>query len=141
VSVTPAANRAVLFETTEHSWHGFRRIAVPDKRGEISRRSIAVYFYTKERPPEETEVSHGIIYYQRPLPDRIQPGCQLAETDVEELQILLARRDTQIKFLYERELEFSEALEKLRESPSFRLGRMLTSPARALRALIKRGGR
>ena len=137
VTVTPAANRAVLFETTEHSWHGFRRIEVPEARGEISRRSIAVYFYTKERPPEETAVSHGTVYFQRPLPERIQPGYALGEVDVDELQRLVARRDTQIKFLYERELEFSEALENLRESPSFRIGRMLTWPARALRRLIK----
>jgi 2-oxoglutarate-Fe(II)-dependent oxygenase superfamily protein len=137
VTVTPAANRAVLFETTEHSWHGFRRIEVPEDRGEISRRSIAVYFYTKERPAEEMAVSHGTVYFQRPLPERIQPGYALGEPDVDELQRLIARRDTQIKFLYERELEFSEALENLRESPSFRIGRMLTWPARALRRLIK----
>jgi len=137
VSVTPSANRAVVFETTEHSWHGFRRIAMPEEPAGISRRSIAVYFYTKERPPAETAVSHGTVYFQRPLPDRIRPGCVLNEPDIEELQALVARRDMQIKFLYERELEFSEALEKLRESPSFRIGRMLTWPGRALRRLVR----
>jgi len=138
VSVTPLENRAVLFETTERSWHGFRRIEVPEERSEISRRSIAVYFYTKERPAEETEVSHGTVYYQRPLPERIEAGYGLNEPDVEELQILLARRDTQIKFLYERELEFSNALEKMRGSTSFRIGRALTWPVRAAGRLVRR---
>ena len=129
--VLPLANCAVLFETTEASWHGFRRIQSP-----VSRRSIAVYFYTKDRPQREAAPSHGTIYYQRPLPDRIQPGCTLSAEDVEELRTLLARRDRAIQFLYERELKFSRMLEGITKSPSFRLGRALTWPVRMLRGLL-----
>lgn len=133
-SVAPLANRAVIFETTEASWHGFRRITLPSGSG-VSRRSIAVYFYTKDRPPMETAASHGTVYYQRPLPDHLQPGHTLKAEDVLEIQTLLARRDKQIEFLYHRELEFSEAIEAIVRSPSFRLGRALTWPLRALRGL------
>lgn len=136
-TVVPVANRAVVFETTESSWHGFRRIALPEGKHELSRRSIAVYFYTKERRPEETAVSHGTFYFQRPLPDHIQPGYTLEESDVEEMQALLARRDMQIKFLYDRELEFSSAIDQFRHSRAFRIGRMLTWPARTLRRMVR----
>jgi len=134
VSVTPIANRCVIFETTEQSWHGFRRIQLPPG-SETSRRSIAVYFYTKDRP--SAAASHGTVYYQRPLPDRLQSGHTLDEKDVLEMQTLVARRDKQIQFLYERELEFSEAIRQITSSPSFRLGRALTWPARVFRKFLK----
>jgi len=162
-TVVPVANRAVIFETTESSWHGFRRIVLPEGK-KVSRRSVAVYFYTEERPPEQTAASHATVYYQRPLPAHFQPGYTLRPEDVLEMQILLTRRDTYLKFLYERELDFSQQLagrdwrignlqarerELLRQidagqaylraindSPSLRLGKALTWPARKLRAWI-----
>jgi hypothetical protein len=135
--VVPAANRAVIFETNEHSWHGFRRIQLPPGRQQISRRSIAVYFYTKERPIAETETSHGTVYVPRSLGEHIQAGYTLREEDVEEIQKLLRGRDVQMKFLYDRELEFSRVISGILASPSFRLGRTLTWPARSIRRLRK----
>jgi Rps23 Pro-64 3,4-dihydroxylase Tpa1-like proline 4-hydroxylase len=163
-TVVPLANRAVIFETTEVSWHGFRRIVLP-KGKKISRKSLAVYFYTKERPKQETVPAHATVYYQRPLPAHIQPGYTLREEDVLELQALLTRRDIYLKFLYEREKDFSEQMEgrdwrighlqereqellrqiaeneaylrAINDSPSLRLGKAITWPARKLRALRK----
>jgi Rps23 Pro-64 3,4-dihydroxylase Tpa1-like proline 4-hydroxylase len=132
----PLANRAVIFETTEASWHGFRRIQTPPGR-QISRRSIAVYYYTKERPAEETASSHGTLYFQRPLPPRFQAGYTLAASDVAEILALLARRDGHMQFLYERETEFTRLIEGITQSPSFRIGRALTWPGRALRGLLR----
>jgi hypothetical protein len=137
--VVPLANRAVIFETTEASWHGFRRIQLPTGKA-ISRRSVAVYFYTKDRPPDQTAPAHGTIYFQRPLPGHIQPGHTLSEEDAAEIGTLLARRDKTIEFLYERELKFAKVLDGITRSPSFLLGRALTWPARAVRAVVKRRG-
>jgi len=143
----PIANRAMIFETTEASWHGFERIRIPEGK-ETSRKSIAVYFYSKERPAESTAASHATFYYSRPLPEYLRPGHTLSEKDVSELRNLLVRRDKQLQFLYQRELEFSESLENsskaiagLNEtvasvlgSASFKLGRALTWPIRRLRS-------
>lgn len=130
--VLPLENRAVIFETTENSWHGFPRIRLPE-RSDLSRRSIAVYFYTKDRPAEETAPPHATVYYQRPIPPHLRAGYTLSEEDEAELQSILARRDTHIRFLHERELEFSRLINGITRSPSFKIGRALTWPFRKLR--------
>jgi Rps23 Pro-64 3,4-dihydroxylase Tpa1-like proline 4-hydroxylase len=132
VSVTPAPNRAVVFETSEHSWHGFRRIQMPEPYANHGRRSIAVYFYTRQRPQEEIAPAHGTFYLARPLPDHLQPGYTLTPEDVHEIQVLTQRRDTLIDHLYKRELEFSRVL----HSPSVRLGQALTAPLRWLKRAL-----
>ena len=134
--VVPLANRAVIFETSERSWHGFERIQLPHEGDGISRRSIAVYFYTRERPPAQIAPSHGTQYVQRSLSEHLEAGYTLSEQDVEELRVLIKRRDAQIKFLYDREMEFSSLISGLVRSPSFRIGQFLTWPARAARKLL-----
>ncbi len=119
-SVVPLANRAVIFETSEVSWHGFREIQPPD--ADVSRRSLAVYFYTREAPPRGAIPSHATFYCQRPLPSHMQAGYTVGEGDVRELQMLFARRDQYIKFLYHREMEFSETLSNILHSRSCRWG-------------------
>ena len=98
--ITPLYNRAVIFETTEWSWHGFSRIALPDAKKSLSRKSIALYFYTDERPAEELADTHSTIYVDRPLPEHIQAGTVLNEADVQEIRTLLARRDQHNQRLY-----------------------------------------
>ncbi len=132
-TIVPVANRAVIFETTENSWHGFKRIQLPQNRQHVSRRSVAVYFYTAERPADQTAPSHGTVYVPRALPEHLQPGYTLNDADTEHMQILIARRDAQIRFLYEREMEYSTAISRLMRSPSYRIGRVLTWPVRKLR--------
>jgi hypothetical protein len=98
--VTPLFNRCVVFETTEWSWHGFSRISLPADRQSLSRRSIALYFYTVQRPEEELADPHSTIYVDRPLPERFRAGHALTDADVEELRVLLTRRDMHLQRLY-----------------------------------------
>jgi len=130
--VIPLANRAVIFETTESSWHGFRKIQLPADR-DTSRRSIAVYFYTREASSHGAAPSHATFYYQRPMPGHLRAGYTLQERDVAELESLFARRDQYIRFLYQREMEFTQAIEGITLSRAYRWGRRLTKPFRFLR--------
>lgn len=109
-TVLPAFNRAVLFETTEWSWHGFRRIDLPEAQRHLSRRSIALYFYTAERPAEELASPHSTIYVDRPLPPRFAPGRTLDDADVAELRALVQRRDQHNQRLYRELIEVQARL-------------------------------
>jgi len=61
--VTPMANRCVIFETNEISFHG----VVPVSSGAtVPRKSFATYYYTKEAPPHWTGISHSTIFKARP---------------------------------------------------------------------------
>ena len=49
----PLFNRAVIFETSAFSWHGFPRIVLPPDKRHLSRKSFSIYLDTKERAAEE----------------------------------------------------------------------------------------
>lgn len=100
VTVTPVMNRCVIFETTEHSWHGFQRIDLPESEKARSRKSFAVYYYTDTRPECEAGQEHSTVYVERHLPDRFKPGLQLSADDVGEIKRLLSRRDQHLQRLY-----------------------------------------
>ena len=115
-TITPLCNRAVIFETTEWSWHAFPRIDLPADKQHLTRKSIALYFYTKERPADELADTHSTIYVDRPLPERFQPGLTLDATDVEELRILLTRRDDHNQRLYRDVTSLTTQLEQAQKA-------------------------
>lgn len=110
-TVLPLYNRCVIFETNEISWHGFRAIDLPAEQRGLSRKSLAIYLYTRERPPQETAPSHGTIYVPAGLPASLRPGHVLSEADWLELRRRFGRLKGQLKFLYQRELEQSRDYE------------------------------
>jgi len=112
--VQPKFNRAVLFETTHWSWHGFERISLPEGDDDPrSRKSVALYFYSKTRPPEEQTRPHSTIYVERPLPEDIKPGITLSDEDYQRIRILLARRDQHLQRLYNNISDLSAHVEDL----------------------------
>ncbi len=112
-SVLPLFNRCVIFETNEISWHGFERINLPEAERHRSRRSIAIYLYTRERPAAETAPSHGTIYVPPGLPSGLQSGEVLSHEDYLELRRRFAQLKGQLKFLYDRELEASSQIAEM----------------------------
>ena len=109
----PIFNRCILFETNEHSWHGFEKINLPADKRHLSRKSISIYLYTKERPAEEIAPVHATFYVQRFLPKRIVSGYTLTQKDVEELANLLLRRDAFLEMYQKLEMtKNAEAAER-----------------------------
>ena len=111
--IAPLFNRCVIFETTETSWHGFPRIALPPDRRELTRKSFAIYLYTRERPPAQTAAPHATIYVPDTRPEEIVAGTCLSEAQVAELDRRYAQLRGQLRFLYDREQDFTRQIESL----------------------------
>ncbi len=58
--VAPNFNRCVIFETNEISFHGHPKQLNTPK--DMNRKSIATYYYTKNRPENEITKEHNTIY-------------------------------------------------------------------------------
>ena len=110
VEIVPKFNRCAVFETSEISWHGFPAIDLPEAKRSITRKSIAIYLYTRTRPAEQTAPAHGTVYVPRGLPRDLAPEAVLSETQFLELRKRFAQLKGQLKYLYRRELEFSAQL-------------------------------
>jgi Rps23 Pro-64 3,4-dihydroxylase Tpa1-like proline 4-hydroxylase len=137
VAIGPAFNRCVVFETNEHSWHGFKRIRLPEDRRHLSRRCISIYLYTLDRPKEEIVPEHGTFYVQRPLPEHLEAGYMLTDTDVSELKQLLRKRDVFLQHYQRMELDNSARLGRYSRLKS-RSERWLRVVPRPLRGAVRR---
>ncbi|HVA28002.1 MAG TPA: 2OG-Fe(II) oxygenase [Candidatus Baltobacteraceae bacterium] len=103
VEYSPSFNRCIIFETNERSWHGFERIRLPEGERHRSRKSLSIYFYTRERPQDELHREHTTFFVPRPLPPRFAGGYALSDEDANELGELIGQRDRLIE-LYQSEL-------------------------------------
>lgn len=63
-SIAPLANRCVIFSTTSTSYHGMPEpLACPHG---VTRRSLALYYYSNGRPEEERTSDHSTLWQARP---------------------------------------------------------------------------
>jgi 2-oxoglutarate-Fe(II)-dependent oxygenase superfamily protein len=113
ISYPPLFNHCILFETNEHSWHGFKRVQMPDGR-EISRKSFTIYMYTKDRPANEIAPKHGTIYVQSGPPKQFCTGYTLTSEDVRELKSAFQHRNGYLQGMYERESRLLTQIENLK---------------------------
>lgn len=99
--IQPLFNRVVIFETNEYSWHGFESVALPESLRSISRKSVALYFYSLERPANEIRPSHGTIYVPKLLPilDTADPAAQ---AELRKLQELVRQHRHLLKYMYQK---------------------------------------
>jgi hypothetical protein len=61
-SIQPLFNRAVIFSTSQISWHGVTPIHCPEG---ISRKSLALYYYTPSRPDAELYEDSSVIWMSK----------------------------------------------------------------------------
>ena len=134
VSVEPVFNRAVIFATHHTSWHGFPPIDLPSKKQGLSRKSFALYYYTKEKP-EKFQKAHSTIYVDRHMREEIQPGHTLSQQDFDELQRLFSSRDQHVERLYNTISDQTEDLQKLKKM--YGLLWKWSWPLRKIRRLFK----
>ena len=109
-SFFPIFSRALLFETNAYSWHGFPIIDLPPDKQHLSRKSISVYLYSRDRPKYEIAPEHKTFYVQRPLPFRIAAGHVLSDADIDALQSLPWRRDIWIEKYQRDEIRVSKEM-------------------------------
>ena len=111
-TVVPAFNRCVIFETSDHSWHGFEAIRLPSDKKGLSRRSFALYLYTRNEPRGiKTIPSDLTVFVDRPLPPELHAGRKLVEKDMDKLRHLIVRRDWKLKYLYDRAIDLFNELQ------------------------------
>lgn len=135
-AISPAFNCCAIFETTESSWHGFSQINLPDGASTRSRKSFAIYLYTRERPVEQTAPPHATV--PQSLPADLQVGRVLDELDLQVLRQRFTRMRTQLRYLYDREKQFGaqiatleQALEEMRAGQRLEIQGFATQPAGA----------
>ncbi|GAA0713682.1 2OG-Fe(II) oxygenase [Dokdonella soli] len=113
VGIAPAFNTCAIFETTEASWHGFSQIRLPADSAHLSRKSFAIYLYTRERPAAQTAPPHATIYVPEVMPSHLRGGYTLGDADVRELTGRFSRLRTQLRYLYDREKHFGAQIDAL----------------------------
>jgi len=62
-ALEPVFNRCVLFETSEISYHGVRKVDCPS---DVTRNSFAAYYYTREAPSGWDGSTHSTLFIARP---------------------------------------------------------------------------
>jgi hypothetical protein len=113
VGIMPSFNTCAIFETTESSWHGFSPIRLPAQEANLSRKSFAIYLYTRERPPQQTAPPHATIYVPDSMPVDVRAGVTLDEHAVRDLTQRFSRLRTQLRYLYDREKRFGAQIRSL----------------------------
>ncbi len=124
-------NRCVLFETTDKSWHSVARVTLPLWRRSASRKSFALYYYSKTRADGARPVPADLtMFLDPPVPLRlIRPGRFLTPSEARELAHALTRRDRKIRYLYDRALWWYNEQ---------RLGRMADTRSQILRQALEK---
>lgn len=107
----PTFNRAIIMETSEHSWHGHDLLCLPNPEAQ-SRKSISVYLFSRVAQQVDLPTRRSTFYAARQLPEQFQVGHTLTEEDMALLQTAVSKRDRWIQHYQAEVLRFSSRAEK-----------------------------
>lgn len=111
LTIVPKKNRLVLFETNEISWHGFKPVSDKIPEG-VTRKSFAIYMYTKERPAEEVVPSHGTFYVPE-FPEASELGLKTKAAE-DKYRDAAERARTMVYNLYQKEKALNGNIDEIR---------------------------
>jgi Rps23 Pro-64 3,4-dihydroxylase Tpa1-like proline 4-hydroxylase len=78
--ILPIFNRCVIFSTTDFSYHGHPEpLTCPEGR---TRKSLALYYYSNGRPPEEVSNGHSTVFRARPDEDLTEKISSTEKTKI-----------------------------------------------------------
>jgi hypothetical protein len=87
--IAPLFNRLMIFATTDYTFHGHPEpLACPEG---VTRKSLALYYYTNGRPEEETTGRHSSIWKARPGEDLSDPKKTLKDIAKDVLPPVITR--------------------------------------------------
>jgi hypothetical protein len=107
IRVIPKKNRLILFETNEISWHGFMPVSSCVPPG-VTRKSFALYMYTKERPANEVRPRHGTFYVPRMPLEILKEDTIVDNVSLELLKNARTHIMQLIQGIYNKELNVSQ---------------------------------
>lgn len=107
ISILPILNRMVIFETNEFSWHGFQPVSPCLPEG-VSRKSFAIYMYTRDRPANEVFPEHGTFYVPRIPVEILEIGQPVTKNNIDILNKSRSHALALIKNQYKREMKLGE---------------------------------
>lgn len=107
IRIVPKMNRLVIFETNDVSFHGFLPVKSGIPNG-LTRKSFAIYMYTKDRPKEEIYPRHGTFYVPRIPIEILKEGEPISSEVIAELLHARSHVLQMIKNLYNQEMKLND---------------------------------
>lgn len=88
--LTPIFNRMVVFGTTDYTYHGHPDALACPKH--ITRKSLALYYFSNGRPREEISEAHGTTFQSRPSEKVDRTAGEIARDFVPPIMLRAAKR-------------------------------------------------
>ena len=107
-------NRAILFATHLHSWHGVETISFPEGTKPVTRDSIALYFFTEERPAEQITDRYQTQFFPRELPEFLYKPGLLDKNQIQQLDQYQDMVSKLVGTMYNREQAWLKEIDELR---------------------------